>query len=192
VLAGPSVAWRGGRLVREPVARHVHSFDVLDRSINKRQDAFSVGGSEHLALPRIAPQLRDIGVHLGWFGPMTRPLRTFSLLSAPFLRRERPRQALDALFRRVAPGSSGGPDGAARARTGSFVVAEARDPAGELRATVRLAGPNPYDVTASLLAWGAMTAAGGGLRGVGALGPVDGFGLDALQRGGAAAGLARV
>jgi short subunit dehydrogenase-like uncharacterized protein len=192
VLLGPSVAWHDGRLVGEPVARRARAFDVIDRSINKRMDAFSVGGSEHLALPRVAPQLRDMDVYLGWFGPLTGPLQALSRVSAPFLRRPAPRRALDALVRRAAPGSTGGPDAAARARTGSFVVAEARDTAGALLSTVRLAGPNPYDVTADLLAWGAIAASEGALRGAGALGPVDGFGLDVLQRGCAHAGLARV
>jgi hypothetical protein len=36
-----------------------------------------------------------------------------------------------------------------------------------------------------------MTAAGGGMRGTGALGPVDAFGLDALEAGVAEAGIAR-
>ena len=57
---------------------------------------------------------------------------------------------------------------------------------------MRLSGVNPYDFTAAILAWGAMTAADGALRGTGALGPVDGFGLDALERGCAEAGIARV
>jgi hypothetical protein len=43
-----------------------------------------------------------------------------------------------------------------------------------------------------MLAWAALRAAGGGLHGTGALGPVDGFGLDALEQGVAQAGLARV
>jgi len=42
-----------------------------------------------------------------------------------------------------------------------------------------------------MLAWGAIRALAGGLRGSGALGPVDGFGLDELERGAAAAGLRR-
>jgi short subunit dehydrogenase-like uncharacterized protein len=192
VLLGPSVAWRGGRLVSEPVARRVRAFEITDRSINKRWDAFSVGGSEHLALPRIAPHLRDVDVYLGWFGPFTRPLQVLSRVTAPFLRRAVARRALDAIVRRTAPGSTGGPDAEARARSGSFVVAEARDQAGNGLSTVRLAGPNPYDVTADLLAWGAIAASAGQLHGTGALGPVDGFGLDALQRGCADAGLARV
>jgi hypothetical protein len=57
---------------------------------------------------------------------------------------------------------------------------------------VRLEGRNIYDLTAGLLAWGAQTAATGGLQGTGAMGPVDGFGLEPLQAGVAEAGLARV
>jgi hypothetical protein len=40
-----------------------------------------------------------------------------------------------------------------------------------------------------MLAWGADRAAAGSLRGTGALGPVDGFGLDELEKGCAWAGL---
>ena len=56
---------------------------------------------------------------------------------------------------------------------------------------MRLAGANPYDFTGEILAWGAMRVAAGGLRGAGALGPVDGFGLDALEAGVAQAGITR-
>jgi hypothetical protein len=61
-----------------------------------------------------------------------------------------------------------------------------------LLANVRLEGPDFYTLTGRLLAWGATTAASGGLQGVGALGPVDGFGLDVLEAGCAEAGLRRV
>ncbi|MEA2249040.1 MAG: hypothetical protein QOH46_3569, partial [Solirubrobacteraceae bacterium] len=99
------------------------------------------------------------------------------------------RRALATALQRAVRGSTGGQDAADRARTGSLVVAEAFAPDGTLLATVRLAGGNPYDLTAALLAWGAGVARGGGLRGSGALGPVDGVGLDALERGCAEAGL---
>ncbi len=59
-------------------------------------------------------------------------------------------------------------------------------------AEVRLDGQNPYAFTAAILAWGAETAARRGLESAGALGPVEGFGLDALEQGCRAAGLARV
>ena len=71
-----------------------------------------------------------------------------------------------------------------------MIVAEAFDGSGTRLAQVRLEGVNGYDFTAGMLAWGAATAAAGGLRGTGALGPVDGFGLDELQAGAAEAGIA--
>jgi hypothetical protein len=67
----------------------------------------------------------------------------------------------------------------------------AGDADGRDLAEVRLHGPDPYTLTARLLAWGARRAAGGGLQGTGALGPVDAFGLEALRSGAAAAGLER-
>ena len=59
-------------------------------------------------------------------------------------------------------------------------------------AEVHVAGANGYTFTGEILAWGAMRAADGGLQGAGALGPVDGFGLEALQEGCAGAGLERL
>ena len=47
-------------------------------------DAVSVGSSEHFTLPRVAPQLREVNVYLGWFGPLARPMQVLSLgLSLP-------------------------------------------------------------------------------------------------------------
>jgi len=69
-------------------------------------------------------------------------------------------------------------------------VASAADAAGRELARVELRGPDPYTLTARLLAWGAQRAASHGVTGTGALGPVDAFGLQALERGAAAAGLA--
>ena len=46
-------------------------------------------------------------------------------------------------------------------------------------------------MTADLLAWGATTAAEGGVQGTGALGPVQAFGLDGLLAGAATAGITR-
>ena len=88
-------------------------------------------------------------------------------------------------------GSTGGPDAATRAKARSRVIAIASDAAGATLATVRIEGASPYDFTAEMLAGAAIRAAGGGLRGAGALGPVDGFGLDELEADVAAAGIAR-
>jgi hypothetical protein len=74
---------------------------------------------------------------------------------------------------------------------GSLVVAEARDDEGTVVGRARLEGANPYSLTAELLAWAAIEASQGRLRGVGALGPVSAFGLEALTAGAEDAGLAR-
>jgi short subunit dehydrogenase-like uncharacterized protein len=185
VFISPAFALRGGRLVTEPTARRVRAFDLGCRQAT----AVSVGGSEHLALPRVARGLRDVGVYVGVQGAPARAAQALSLGTSVLGRVPGARDALGALLRPLAPGSTGGPDAEARARVGALVVAEAFDARGTRLGAVRVSGVNPYDFTAAILAWGAQTAAEGGLLGTGALGPVDGVGLEALQRGCAEAGL---
>jgi short subunit dehydrogenase-like uncharacterized protein len=187
VLLSPAFALRDGRLVPEATARRVRTFDLGRR----RAAGVSVGGSEHFALPRAAPGLRDVGVYLGVPGAPARGAQALSLGTAVLGRVPGARDALGALLRPLVPGSTGGPDAEARARVGALVVAEAFDARGTRLGAVRLTGVNPYDFTAAILAWGAQAAAAGALGGTGALGPVDGFGLDALERGCAQAGMAR-
>lgn len=188
MLLEPSYGYRGGRLVAVSGAPRVHSFDVRGR----RRDAIAVGSSEHFALPRLAPALRDVDVCLGWFGPLTRPLQAVSVGASLLTRVPGAREAIGGALGRMVKGSTGGPDAAARAATGSHVVAIASDGAGRSLAEVHLEGPNGYTLTAELLAWGAAAAAAGGVHGTGALGPVDGFGLDVLRAGCAEIGLAAV
>jgi short subunit dehydrogenase-like uncharacterized protein len=183
MLAEPAYAFAGGRLVRERMARSVRAFDG--------RPAVSIGGTEQFALPRAHPGLRDARVWLGWFGSATRPLQAISAATSLATKLPGVRGALEATANRFVKGSSGGPDTAARARARSFIVATAADADGAPLATVRLEGDNPYDFTGALLAWGATAAAGGALAGAGALGPVDAFGLEALQAGVAEAGIAR-
>jgi short subunit dehydrogenase-like uncharacterized protein len=189
VMLSPGFAWHGGRIVDERPARHGRAFEIFPGT---RARAISMAGSEHFALPRIHPGLREVGVYLGWFGPASEPLRALAAGLSVVTAIPGARDALQGLFARVVKGSSGGPDATARAPITSVILAEAYDASGTRLADVRLEGINFYDLTAHFLAWGAQTAARGGLQGTGALGPVDGFGLDALQAGCAEAGLARV
>jgi len=99
------------------------------------------------------------------------------------------RAAIGATTSKLVKGSSGGPGAPARAQTRSIVVGIASDATGAPLASAALEGCNPYDFTAGMLAWSALQAAGGGLRGSGALGPVDGFGLEALEAGVTDAGI---
>lgn len=181
VLGAPGYAWRGGRLVDEMPARHHRTYRVhgSDRA------GLSVSGSEHLALPRLAPGLRDVAVDLGWFGPAARPMQALSQLTRlPVVPR-----LVESVGGRLLRGSTGGPDEAARRRSAAHVQAVAYGADGGQLARVVLDGPNPYTLTGDLLAWAAVRARDGGLTGVGALGPVEAFGLDPLVAGAAEAGL---
>ena len=151
-----------------------------------------MSGSEHFALPRLHPTLRDVHVYLGWFGPASEPLRALSAGMSVVTAIPGARDVLQGVFARLVKGSTGGPDAAARAPITTIILAEAYDSGGTRLADVRLEGVNFYDFTARILAWGAEAAARGGLQGTGALGPVDGFGLDALEQGCTEAGISRV
>ena len=70
----------------------------------------------------------------------------------------------------------------------SAVAAEAFDARGAQLARVELTGPEPYTLTADLIAWAARHAP----EGTGALGPVQAYGLAALEEGAREAGLTRV
>jgi short subunit dehydrogenase-like uncharacterized protein len=96
----------------------------------------------------------------------------------------------EAAASRLVKGSTGGPDAEARAKSGSHVVAIAYDASGRELAEVHVTGVDGYTFTGMILAWGAQRAAAGGLHGTGALGPADGFGLDALVEGCREAGIA--
>jgi short subunit dehydrogenase-like uncharacterized protein len=187
-MAAPGFAFRGGRLVTEANGRHVRSFELR----GKTTSAISIGGSEHFSLPRVEPSLRDVGVYIGWAGRLSRGLQGLAIPTGALARAPVTGPALRALTARAPGGSSGGPDAASRARTGAHVVAIAYDGGGRELAEVRLDGRNAYAFTAAVLAWGAERAAERGLEAAGALGPVEGFDLEALEQGCRVAGLARV
>lgn len=186
-IAEPGFAFRDGAVRTVRAAERVRSF----RAGSTDRPAASVGSSEHYTLPRLAPGLREVNVYLGWFGPLTRPLQIASAGTAIALKLPGLRQGLEAITSRLVKGSSGGPDAAARSLGGSLIVACAYDAGGAQLAEVSVRGINGYDFTAQILAWGAERALAEGLGGTGALGPVDAFGLDALEIGCREAGMQR-
>src|SRR5260370_25437004 len=109
VLLEPGYAFRGGRIVTEPTAAHVASFKVG----GTRRPAFSIGSSEHFALPRLRPgtaradsstgqaPLTDVGVYLGWSGGATRLGHYASALPPPPDRLPAVRPALAPQARRI-------------------------------------------------------------------------------------------
>ncbi len=194
MIAEPGYALRGGRIVPERPGHELWRATAGGR----QRPVVTVPATEQFFVPRLAPTVRDVRVGLGWFGPLT-PGLTVASRVAGAVERVPPLRAglgrvLSPLVRRVAAGSSGGPGEAARARTRSLVTADVRDGAGEQLAHVELVGPNGYTLTADLLTWAARALAGlvpgvGPAPSAGALGPVEAFGLDALQSACAAAGL---
>jgi short subunit dehydrogenase-like uncharacterized protein len=183
----PSFSWRDGALVTERGGARTARFDVG----GKRVDALSFGGSEHFGLPRSFPRLRTVGTYLGWFGPLTKGIQLAGAGQAAVEKLPGVPGLIERASRRFLPGSTGGPDAAARGRMRSTFVAVARDANHEELATVRLHGVDAYTLTARLLLWGARQLQEGPSP-AGARGPVEALGLDRVARALADAGLPEV
>ena len=195
VLLEPGYAFRGGRVVSERTAARVASFEVGGR----QRRAFSIGSSEHFALPRLRPgaaadgvpvraPLTEVGVYLGWFGAATSLVHYASSLAVPLGRLPAVHRVLEQQARRIqrsraAPG--------AEEAIRSDVVAMAGEANGGTLSVVHLTGGDPYSFTAPMLAWAAGRAAAQGVRPSGALGPVEAFGLGSLESACADAGFHR-
>ncbi|MQY20842.1 saccharopine dehydrogenase family protein [Nocardia macrotermitis] len=187
MLFEPGFALRDGRVVTELSGAHLRTFDVA----GTQRTGVSVPGSEHFTLTRSHPQLRRVDVFLGMPTLVAHGLRAGSQLAAIAARSTPLKHTLDGALARIIKGSNGGPTAGSRDRNQGWAVAEARDDAGNLSASITLDGGDPYSFTAAMLAWGADTALGGGLLDIGALGPVEAFGIDALQAAALEAGWTR-
>ncbi|KPI06432.1 Saccharopine dehydrogenase [Actinobacteria bacterium OK074] len=176
--------WATARVVDERVGKRVRTFHYG----GVKRTVMTVPGTEHLGLPEVFPQLESVEVGLGWFGRWTRPVQIAATIQAPLLRSAKVRAALERWSERL-PGSQRQPDPDGR----SLVIAVARDGHGRPLATSALTGPDPYEMTGSLLAWGAARAAQpDAVLKPGAHGPVAAFGLDTLRLGAAEAGVHEV
>jgi short subunit dehydrogenase-like uncharacterized protein len=188
MMLEPSIAWSRGALREERGGKRTRSFDIRD----KRYDGLTVGGSEHLALPRLSSSISDVNVYLGWAGPRTNLVSKGGAVLGTALKVPGAKSGLGAVLSRTVKGSSGGPDEQQRAGSRTLAVAECFDPVGRLLSRAVVDGPSPYDLTASLLAWAARTALDGRIQRTGALGPADVVGLDGLVEACAGIGLVRV
>ncbi|WP_433506174.1 saccharopine dehydrogenase NADP-binding domain-containing protein [Pseudonocardia halophobica] len=195
IAGSPGHTLRHGAVRTENAGARLRTYEVDGRP----RAGVSIGGVEQFALPRLQPGLRTVDVHLGWFGAQgdgsRRSLRSpagrvgisgvvhaTSRLPAP------PAPLLGALGA-LAGRLPRDPSAEALAGCRSHVVAEVFDDYGTLLARTRLTAPDPYALTADLLAWGAARALSHGVTGTGALDPVGAFGLGALREGAASAGL---
>lgn len=187
VATAPLYTWRDGALRTEPAGARLRTFDVAGRL----RPAVTIGASEQFALPRLAPGLQTVDVYLGWFGRASGAVHAWSRV-APLAARVPGAGRVLAGAAGIVTRASAAPSAGALAGARSEILAEVFDATGTLLARTRLTAPEPYAMTADLLAWGAWRAAAHGVRGTGALDAVAAFGLDELVAGAAEAGIVEV
>jgi short subunit dehydrogenase-like uncharacterized protein len=188
IASDRSFAYRGGRLTAVRSAERVRDFSVR----GKPRPGISVGGVEHFTLPAAYPRLREVNVYLGWFAGMSRAVQVSSRLTGGIMRLPGVRALAERGGEKLATLGGPGPAPGTTPGTRSYIAAIAYDHAGEQLAEVHVAGADAYDFTARFLAWAARRAAEHGVAATGAVGPLEAFGLEALQAGCAEAGIARV
>ena len=182
VLA-PHFAWRERQLVDITAGDRVIGF-ALDGSV---LPGLSIGGAEHLTIPRQRPWIREVGVYLG--GPRS---QVGAKIARSVVAGASKVPGVPKIVRWTSalPRVKEGPDDDTRAQFGSAVVASAYDSEDRQLHTVRLTGVDPYTFTARMLAWVAMhlSKQETPLK-AGTLGPVEAFGLGTLVEACADAGL---
>lgn len=171
----PGHRFAGGRVVTERGAARVRSFG------DDAGQAFSAGGAEHFTLPPAYGGLREVNTYIG-VGPFARGVQLVSVATTMAQRVPFSRAAMQAAAERVAAALPGRSD----ARATSRIVATAHAEDGSELARTVLDGPDPYDFTASFMAWAAQRQ----VEGTGALSPVLAYGgLAGLHEGCSQAGI---
>lgn len=171
----PGYRYADGKLRTERGAARVRSFG------EDAGQAFSAGGAEHFTLPRAYPRLREVNTYLGG-GPLTRGVQLASVATTVAQRVPFSRAVMQATAERVVAALPDRSD----ARATSRIVATAHGADGSELARTVLDGPDPYDFTASFMAWAAQRE----IEGTGALSPVLAYGdLAGLHAGCSHAGI---
>jgi short subunit dehydrogenase-like uncharacterized protein len=179
-------AFRDGRIQGVRSAERVRDFTVR----GKPRPGISIGGAEHFSLPAAYPRLREVNVYLGWFAGLTRAVQIGSRAGTLVTRVPGVRRALLAGGEKLA-GLGAGPAPGTTPGGLSWIAATAYDAGGDPLTEVHLSGADGYAFTAGFLAWAAQFAVHDGMPVAGAIGPLEAFGLEALQRGCEEAGLSR-
>jgi hypothetical protein len=186
VALSQAFAYRGGDVRAVRSGERYRTFPVK----GKERPGISVGGAEHFTLPPVYPQLQEVNVYLGWFGPLTRGIQLTSGITAAALRVPAVKRALLAGGAKLATLGGTPAPGTTPVHTLSWIPAAAYGSGSDTPlAEVALTGADGYAFTAGFLAWAARRAAAEGVRVTGAAGPLEAFGLDAVVAGCSEAGL---
>lgn len=173
----PSPVWRDGRLQQAPTAGSTQTFNLR----GSRRTGILVSGTEVIFLPPLYPTVRNIEDYNGWFPRTARLMPGVTRLARGIGRVQAGRRLIERLAG-SGGGSSPGPDAATRARTRTRVVATASDATGAMVAEAHLDGPSTYTLTGALLAAAAERLMASAPAAAGVQGPIQGFGLAALQQ----------
>ncbi|WP_446225638.1 saccharopine dehydrogenase NADP-binding domain-containing protein [Nocardia sp. IBHARD005] len=185
-MSAPMYAWQGHRIVDEPGGARMRTFAVD----GTQRPGLSIGATEHLALPSLFGQLSEVNVYLGWFGPATGLLHTMSRFTPTLTRLPFGARVIEqGAYLAIRAGTTE-PTPASMASTRCWFAAAAYDAAGAQLCEVALTGPHHMTFTTNIIAWAAQELAARRVRGAGALGPVNAFGIDTLHDGCVQAGLA--
>lgn len=183
----PVLEWSKRHLVERRAASRIRTFPTG----GKKKTAVLASGTEVLYLPEDYPKLDSVAVYNGWFPETSRIMPALSLLLNALVQVKAGARVAEAILSRTV-GPPGGPDVAERALTGARTVAIAKNLSGRALSEVQVAGPNVYDLTAELMAWGAEMLANGKFIDTGVVSPIRAFGFDELARGCDDLGLRRV
>lgn len=180
----PGLVFRDGRHVLEPIGIELGRVSLSGVA----RPGVSMAGTEHLFLPRLYPQLRDIHAYWGWAGRGSRAVQLVSKLNAQIAARPRLKRAVNGWLSQLAQSDGSGPSDNQRERSASFVCASAFDQSGRWLAAAEMGDRDGFDFTAAILAWAADTIAREGATDTGVTGPIQAFGRERLRQGHAQAG----
>lgn len=189
-LVDDSFRWSENRLRTERPGTRVRTFEV---GSGKHLDALSLGSAEHFTVPRLAASISEVNVFVGWFGRLTRAAAMAGAVGGTASKMPGFGAVWDSMVRGIGGNSAaGGPPPTTTGTPRTVVVAETYDADGAFQQRVRVAGPAPRPLTASLLSWGAGMLLQGAETTSGSLGPAEAFGTEALVSGAMALGLAEI
>lgn len=188
-MSEASFAWHDGAITRQYPGQYLRTFRVA----GSERTALSIGGTEHYSMPKLEPSLRHVNVYLGWGGKRTQQISTLRGIVNPVTRVPWVSRMTARATEQLMGTRGGNPSAQDRRETHTLVIAQAYA-AGERIATATVTGPNPYNLTADLLALGAHSAAQDGLgtgtrRRAGALGAIEAFSETQFLRGCTSIGL---
>lgn len=178
-MVAPIKVWRSGRFIEETGGIRVRDF-LIDGIENP---GLTISCSEHFSLPRLYPFLQEINVYLGWFGKRTRLMQRAAIMQSWLLKLPGYRASATFMLALLPASKGRGPNAEQRRNNVSHVVAEAFDVNGQMLARAELVGADGYTFTANVMAWAADMASQGKVVKIGAVGPIEAFGLEALRQG---------